>query len=121
MVGTNADSTSAIKISGKSFTWGIKIKEPKKDDEKKKDEKKVEEKEEKPEIQKLADLIHLKNIEIDIKKGEFVCIIGDIGSGKTNLFSAILGDMLNINDESIKILGGQDREFKNDEERKIFM
>jgi len=35
MVGTDPSSTSAIKISNKSFTWGIKIKKPKKDDEEK--------------------------------------------------------------------------------------
>ena len=53
MVGTNPNSSSAIKISGKSFTWGIKIKEPKKDDEKKKEKKKVDEKEEKEEKEEI--------------------------------------------------------------------
>jgi len=139
MVGVDTTSNSAIKISNKSFTWGIKIKKKKEeekkegfwerwtkkkvdeDEKKKKEEKEKKEKEEKPEISKLSELIHLKNIDIDIKKGEFVCIIGEIGSGKTNLFSTILGDMLNINEESIKTLGGLDREFKTNEEKEIFL
>ena len=28
-----------------------------------------------------------------MKQGEFVCVIGDIGSGKSSLLSALIGDM----------------------------
>ena len=31
---------------------------------------------------------------MEIKKGEFVCIIGDVGSGKSSLLSALIGDLL---------------------------
>ena len=36
---------------------------------------------------------HLKNINLEIKKGEFVCIIGKSGSGKSSLFQSILGEL----------------------------
>jgi len=36
----------------------------------------------------------LKGIDLTVKHGEFVCIIGDVGSGKSSLLSALIGDML---------------------------
>ena len=33
----------------------------------------------------------LKNISINIKQGEFVCIVGENGSGKSTLIKCILG------------------------------
>ena len=36
----------------------------------------------------------MKNIDITIQKGEFVCIIGEIGSGKSSILSSLIGDML---------------------------
>ena len=38
------------------------------------------------------DIILLKNISIEIKKGEFVIILGPTGSGKSSLFNAILNN-----------------------------
>ena len=35
----------------------------------------------------------LKNINFDLKKGELVAVIGKVGSGKSSLLSAILGEM----------------------------
>ena len=35
----------------------------------------------------------LKNINLEIRKGEFVCIIGEVGSGKSSLLQAILNNM----------------------------
>lgn len=46
----------------------------------------------------------LKNINLEIKKGEFVAITGVIGSGKTSLLNAIAGFMSRTNGE-IGILG----------------
>jgi ABC-type uncharacterized transport system ATPase component len=34
---------------------------------------------------------------LKIKQGEFVCVIGDVGSGKSSLLSAIIGDLLYCN------------------------
>jgi len=49
----------------------------------------------------LKDLITLKNINLNIKRGEFVCVIGDVGSGKSSLLSAIIGDMLYLDQDFI--------------------
>lgn len=38
----------------------------------------------------------LKNFGLTINKGEFVCIIGDVGSGKSSLLSSLIGDLLYI-------------------------
>lgn len=45
---------------------------------------------------KVEDAINLKSINISIKKGEFVCIIGEVGSGKSSLISALLADMIYV-------------------------
>ena len=43
---------------------------------------------------------------MSIKKGEFVSIIGDIGSGKSSLLQAIIGDMIYIPQSEIDEFGG---------------
>ena len=35
-------------------------------------------------------------MDIKVKKGEFVCVIGEVGAGKTSLIHALIGDMLNV-------------------------
>ena len=42
----------------------------------------------------------LEAINLDIKKGEFVCIIGEVGSGKSSLLQAVLGELSRISSES---------------------
>ena len=44
----------------------------------------------------IYDKITLKNINLDIKKGEFVAVVGEIGSGKSSLISSIIGYMLYV-------------------------
>lgn len=39
-------------------------------------------------------LVNLSNIDLKVRKGEFICVIGDVGSGKSSLLSAIIGDMI---------------------------
>ena len=51
---------------------------------------------------KVEDAINLKSINISIKKGEFVTIIGEVGSGKSSLLNAILGDMIFVDDEVLR-------------------
>lgn len=90
----------AVKVNG-SFSWGFQEKKapPKRGPPGKKVEEK---KEEEPEIEKpLKDWMPLKEIDLTIKKGEFVCIIGDVGSGKSSLFSSIIGDMIYVPDKEI--------------------
>ena len=45
---------------------------------------------------RIDDLPSLKDINIDIKKGSLTAIIGPVGSGKSSLLSAILGEMNTI-------------------------
>ena len=53
-------------------------------------------------------MITLKDIELEIRKGEFVAIVGDIRSGKSSILSSIIGDMLYVNKDTID-------QFKNDQ------
>jgi ABC-type sugar transport system ATPase subunit len=57
--------------------------------------------------QNMAHFTHLKDIDLEIKKGEFVCIIGDVGSGKTNLLNALLGEMLYLREDMITEAGSE--------------
>lgn len=42
---------------------------------------------------------------MEIYKGEFLCIIGEVGSGKSSLINAILGDMVYLDEDTIEELG----------------
>jgi len=63
-------------------------KDNKKPDQKKKDEM-------------LSDFITLKDINVDIKKGEFVIIIGDVASGKSSFLYSLIGDMLSLDKDFV--------------------
>lgn len=39
-------------------------------------------------------MLALKNLNLQLNHGEFACIIGDVGSGKSSLLSSIIGDLL---------------------------
>lgn len=91
----NTQSENSLEIKG-NFSWGFAKKQLIEEDEEK--QKKQEEKQ-KENAQKLTNFdqhLHLKNIDLTIKKGEFVCIIGDVGSGKSNLLNAINGEMIYV-------------------------
>lgn len=51
----------------------------------------------------------MKNLDIQINKGEFVCVIGDVGAGKSSLFAATIGDMIFVPEQQIKDFGGVDK------------
>jgi ABC-type glutathione transport system ATPase component len=98
---------TAIRIRDGNFFWGLETKAEKKpsnEDNKTNKDEIVEEKEEplikKQEAEKsegmISSTLTLKRINVEIKHGEFVCVIGDVGSGKSSLLSAIIGDMLFI-------------------------
>jgi len=59
----------------------------------------------------LSYTINLKNIDLTIKEGEFVCIIGEIGSGKSSLLNAMTGEMVYLSQKTIEEVGGMDAEF----------
>ena len=46
--------------------------------------------------------LNLKQIDLEIYKGEFVCVIGDVGSGKSSLLNAIVGDMIYVPETEIE-------------------
>jgi ABC-type cobalamin/Fe3+-siderophores transport system ATPase subunit len=48
---------------------------------------------------KIFGKITLKDINIKVKKGELVCIIGNIGSGKSSLLQTIIGDLMYIDEK----------------------
>ena len=44
----------------------------------------------------------MRNLNLKIFKGEFVCIIGEVGSGKSSLIHALLGDMIYIDPQTLE-------------------
>lgn len=56
---------------------------------------------------KVADSIQIKDLNLKIHKGEFICVIGGVGSGKSSLISAILGDMIYMDDKMITEFQGR--------------
>jgi ABC-type lipoprotein export system ATPase subunit len=50
----------------------------------------------------LENAITIKDINLNIKHGEFVCIIGDVGSGKSSLLNTLIGDLLYLPNEYIE-------------------
>lgn len=50
----------------------------------------------------LNEKIHLKDIDVKIKQGDLVYIVGDAGSGKTSLLNAMLGEMISISSRKIE-------------------
>ena len=91
------EASNSVEIrKGSNFSWGFTVK---KEEEEKKEETKDEEDEaltaEKDCIPKtFDDLLVLKDLNLSVKKGEFVCVIGDTGAGKTSLLLTIAGDLL---------------------------
>lgn len=61
----------------------------------------VDQEQKKIEVKKFEDMVCLKSINVKVKRGEFVAIIGEIGSGKSSLISALIGDMLYVDDETL--------------------
>lgn len=53
-------------------------------------------------VKKFSDMIALKSIDVKIKRGEFVAIIGEVGSGKSSLISSLIGDMIYLDSEIIR-------------------
>lgn len=96
-----AGSLFDVQIKNLDFFWK-KFWIPKPDEQKEKDDKKKQTR--KIKIQKdsidsddksksIDDRFHLKNVNLEIKKGEFVCVIGKSGSGKSSLFLSLLGEL----------------------------
>jgi ABC-type glutathione transport system ATPase component len=118
------DGEYSIEIKG-NFTWSLGIKkeeekeeevkkegEVKKEEEKKTDEVKPENSEVEKKVEKevkIKDLLHLKNIDLKIKKGWMVGIVGPTNSGKTSLLRALNGEMIYVSNEDVEIANEQTR------------
>jgi ABC-type lipoprotein export system ATPase subunit len=57
---------------------------------------------------KVSDLTTLKNMSLQIKKGEFVCIIGDVGSGKSSVLNSMIGDLLYLEKDFYQVFKGME-------------
>ena len=51
----------------------------------------------------------LKNLDLEVMKGEFICVIGDVGSGKSSLLNAVSGDLIFVPEAEIAAFGGFDK------------
>ena len=91
MIRSDEQSEKAIEIKNKCFSWGSVSKD--KDDGSKKDDDRIFASEKGA---KISEIITLENINLNVKKGEFVCVIGNVGSGKSSLLSTIIGDLLYV-------------------------
>ena len=57
----------------------------------------------------------LKDLDLEFKKGEFVIIVGQVGSGKSSLLSSITGDMLYVPEKEISFAGGLEKSLSTNE------
>ena len=62
----------------------------------------------------LGKFLTLKALDLQVYKGEFICVIGDVGSGKSSLLHAIIGDMIHVPESDIEQFGGLDMEVDQD-------
>ena len=92
LVNAQPENENAIEINGTSFSWGVHGTEIDKEDQKKKEDGES----------KKEDIIALKDINLQVKKGEFICVIGKIGAGKSSLLSALCGEMLPCNEDLLE-------------------
>jgi len=73
-------------------------------------------KQEPSEKEPLSDYVTLKEIDLSVKKGEFIAVVGDIGSGKTSLIKALIGEMINLQKDVLtKVTGSNSFSTKVDE------
>ena len=140
---TKTDSTFSITMKG-SYSWGINSIDKEQRDKgqeaaKKEDERRLDESQgfirrclqkafyskQKSEYEldyskrSLNSIINLKEIDLQIKKGEFTVIIGKIGSGKTSLLNAMIGEMIYLPKNEIEFIGDQTRKLSSDEQKAL--
>jgi len=52
---------------------------------------------------KISNISTLKGMNLQIKKGEFVCVIGEVGSGKSSLIQSMIGDLLYMENDFFQV------------------
>lgn len=65
----------------------------------------------------LEQIVSLQDIDLKIKKGSFVVIVGETGSGKSSLLNAMIGEMIHLPDKTIQEIGDPKRAIKDGELR----
>ena len=55
-------------------------------------------------LNQINDDFYLSNINLTVRQGEFICIIGEVGSGKSSLIQAILNNMIIKQNNNTKII-----------------
>ena len=127
--GISSGSEYAIQIHNHSFSWGVKNDEEENEDGKASEDaasnkkkavdtlkstKDLEKSQKEPLIpddleegapkakeRNLDSIITLKELDLKIPHGKFVCIIGNVGSGKSSLLSTLIGDLLYVSPAQI--------------------
>eukprot|EP01041_Mallomonas_annulata_P013731 gene13731-29202_t len=56
-------------------------------------------------VETTADKICLHDINLQIRQAEFIAVVGTVGSGKSSLIAAILGQMYRLHDEQQRLIG----------------
>ena len=65
----------------------------------------------------INEITSLKDINFEVKRGDFVVIIGETGSGKSTLLNALIGELIHLTEESMKEMGDPDRKINDSELR----
>ena len=90
------ENKNAIELKNASFDWGKVKQDSSENNEQDSDKNELDSSKNEPFL--------LKNMNFEVKSGELVAIIGSVGSGKSSLVQALLGDMHKISG-SAKING----------------
>lgn len=114
-----------VQIEDQNFTWGIKtfdfddkmdeitrevwkIRRTKTEEIREYENSMKRKEEQRTEQRRLDAVITLQNINISIKKGQLVFVVGKIASGKSSLLSAIIGELLPVPSRLIDSYGGRE-------------
>lgn len=138
LVDKEPDSEYALTVQG-SFSWGISsLDKEAKDKQQEKAQKAEEKRLEKAQgtlskwarkimparkqifdvplpARSLDHILNIKDIDLKVKKGEFVVIIGEVGSGKTSLLSTMIGEMIHLPKKEIDFIGDRTRKIPSEE------
>ena len=53
----------------------------------------------------VTDGVCLRDISLSVRRGELICVVGTIGSGKSSLLSALCGELRVVNDGRLRVRG----------------